>query len=174
MAFFHSERVFPDIGVVSWPLNSLLPPNSPETLENYKVTQKWLKSDFPGFPSKWLKSDSQLTFCPRKVSFESLLSHFWVTLRETPESHFLVTFEWLCNSPGFRGSWGAARITSQGLWFWPGAAPKAGFWEYLPRFPRTKQQTQSSHWIIFSFGPGNLLSSNFRDWPRQCAVFWWA
>ena len=72
---------------------SWLPPNSPETQENFKVTPKWLKSDFPGLPSKSPKSDSKLTFCPCKshfcVTFESLwgnpgkslFSHFWVTLK---------------------------------------------------------------------------------------------
>ena len=47
---------------------SLLPPNSPETLQNFKDTQKWLKSDFPGFPSKWLKT-----------GFLGAKSQFWVT-----------------------------------------------------------------------------------------------
>ena len=60
-------------GLWSW----LPPPNSPETLENFKVTQKWPKSDFPGFPSKWpksdLKSENPLWGEPRKVPF---FSHF--------------------------------------------------------------------------------------------------
>ena len=34
--------------------------------------------------------------------------------RGLSQSRFLVTFEWLCNSPGFWGSWGTARITRLG------------------------------------------------------------
>ena len=75
------------------PLWSLLPPNSPETLENFKDTQKWLKSDFPGFPSKWLKSDSKLTSCPEKVSFETLLSHFKGNPGKSLFSHFWVSLK---------------------------------------------------------------------------------
>ena len=82
---FYANTPFPMLW--SW-----LPPNSPKTLENFKVSQKWLKSDFCGGRTSLL---------------------IWVSLRETPESHFLVTFEWLWSSPGFRGSWGAARIPFQ-------------------------------------------------------------
>ena len=53
-------------------LVTLAAPQLPQNPGDLKVTQKWLKRDFPGLPSKWLKSD----FLPRK-------SHFWVALRET-------------------------------------------------------------------------------------------
>ena len=57
------------------------------------VDQKWLKSDFPGFPSKSLKSDSKLTVCPEKVSFESLLSHFERNPWKSLFSHFWVSLK---------------------------------------------------------------------------------
>ena len=80
-----------------------------------KVTQKWLKSDFPGFRWKWLKSYSKVTQKWRKRSKKSLLSHFWVTFEPlSPEprksllSHFWVTFLCLWIFRGF----GVCRATS--------------------------------------------------------------
>ena len=70
---------------------SLEPPN-PEKL---KGTQKWLKSDFCGFPQMTLKVTPKVTFWPEK----SLLSHFsgqkvtfGVTFRVTLGETQRVTF----------------------------------------------------------------------------------
>ena len=67
-----------------------------------KVTQKWLS----GSQWKWLKSDSKVTKTVEKVTFESLLSNFWVTFTETPK----VTFESLFRVFEFFGVWGSVGL----------------------------------------------------------------
>ena len=84
-------------------------------LKIIKVTQTWLKSDFSGSTWKWLEHDTKVTFpsqkyqknplCvtfeplsgwPRKVTFESVLSHFnyfWVLALQLPSPLFRPLFE---------------------------------------------------------------------------------
>ena len=82
----------------------ILTSQNPRNPKKFKVTRKWLKSDFWGLP----KSNPQSNFLTRK-------SHFWVTFRvkklllgllwgrpqKSLFSHFRVTL----NFSGFRGFW---------------------------------------------------------------------
>ena len=60
---------------------------------SFLSNRKWLF----GVNLKWLeellRSDFLSHFCLGKTTFESLVSHFWVTFRLTPESHLWVIFE---------------------------------------------------------------------------------
>ena len=64
------------LGWVGWALWPGSSPTDPQTLKKFKVTQKWLKSDFRGVPvkvtqklvKKWLK----------KLLSSTVFCHFWV------------------------------------------------------------------------------------------------
>ena len=81
-------------------------PTDPQTPENSKTQKSDSKVTF-GLPAKvaqkWLKSDSKVTFWTVFVTFESLLSNFWVTLAGSPK----VTFESLFCVFEFSGVWGS-------------------------------------------------------------------
>ena len=66
------------------------------------MTQKWLS----GSRQKWLKSCSKVTLSTVFVTFESLLSNFWVTFAGTPK----VTFESLLLVFEFFGVWGSVGL----------------------------------------------------------------
>ena len=67
-------------------------------------SKKWLKSDFSGFPAKWLKVTPKVTFWPRKwlksdffivkkSLLGSLLSHFAGNPEKSLFSHFWVSLK---------------------------------------------------------------------------------
>ena len=80
------------------------------------MTQKWVS----GSPQSNPKVTPKVTFCPEKVTFESLLglkSYFRGYFGGDPETHFWVTFELLLILRGFGGFRGAgfSQIYLQGL-----------------------------------------------------------
>ena len=113
----------------------------PRNPEKFKVTQKWLKSDFWGsgqsdskVTKKWLKSNQKVTFLTVLVTFESLLSNFWVTLAGAPK----VTFESLFRVFEFFGVSGSV-----------GALPGHKFTSYLKDFITFLDVILQIHWYCF-------------------------
>ena len=79
--------------------NQLQAPEPRKNQSSSKVTKKWLSGGSPKVAQKW---PQKWLFYPKRDSKVShFWGHFWATLGEPPESHFLVTFELLWF---FRGS----------------------------------------------------------------------